>query len=158
MLFYDFRARGPISIPTSPIMTLIELFYADAAAGVHPLPVSWYLISSLWVYLCSCMHIMSMLWSISDAVSSGNCPILFEVLMLNVAIGIVCLHCSNFCFSLSSVANFSKTAARPPTSAGRSPFFNRAKSDSIWTGDLSVDHGNLSMAVFILIYRSHPCR
>ena len=118
MLFSDFRARGPINIPTPPIIALTEFFLADAVANVHPLPVSWYLISSLWVYLCSCMHIMSMLWSITYPVSSGSCPILFKVLMLNVAIFIVCLHFSNFFFSLHSLADFSNTEARAPTSAG----------------------------------------
>ena len=38
------------------------------------------------------MHIMSILCSTADAVSSGSCPILFKVLTLNVAICIVCLH------------------------------------------------------------------
>ena len=41
------------------------------------------------------MHIMSMLWSITDAVSSNNCPILFKFLMLNIAICIVHLYFSN---------------------------------------------------------------
>ena len=31
----------------------------------------------------SWMHIISMLWSMADAVSSGSCPILFKVLTLN---------------------------------------------------------------------------
>ena len=93
-----------------------RIFPADA------LPVSWYLISSLCVYLCSWMHIMSMLRSIADAVSSGSCPILFKVLTLNVDICIVSLHFSNFWFSLSSVADFSNTEARAPTSAGFAPF------------------------------------
>ena len=34
--------------------------------------------------LMFCMHIMSMLWSIADAVSSVSCPILFKVLTLNI--------------------------------------------------------------------------
>ena len=122
MIFSDFRSHGPISIPTPPIVALTEFSYADAEANVHLLPVSWYLISSFWVYLCSCMHIMSLLWSIVDAVSSGNCPVLFKVLTLNVAICIVRLHFCKFCFSLSSVADFSYTEARTSTSAGRAPF------------------------------------
>ena len=81
-------------------------------------PVSWYLISSLAVYRCSCMHIISMLWHIADVVSSCSCPILFKVLTSNVAICNVCLHLSNFGFGLSSVADFSGTEARAPTSAG----------------------------------------
>ena len=134
-------------------MALTEFFHA--VASVHPLPVSWYLISSLRVYLCSRMHIMSMLWSTADAASSGNCPILFKVLTLNVVICVVRLHFSNFCFSLSSAADFSNTDTRAPTPAGRVPFFTRAKSDAVWTGGLSMGHGNLSLAVFILIYISH---
>ena len=105
MLFSDFRARGPISIPTPPIVALTEFFHADAVASVHPLPISWYLISSLWVYPCSYMQIMSMLWSIADAVRSGSFPILFKVLIFNIAICIVRLYFSNFC-CLSSVADF----------------------------------------------------
>ena len=69
-----------------------------------------------------CMHIMSILCSPADAVSSGSCPILFKVLTLNVAICIVCLHfCSFSC--LSSVADFSNTEARSLISAGRAPPF-----------------------------------
>ena len=67
------------------------------------------------------MHIMSMLQPMADAASSGSCPILFKVLMLNVAICIVCLHLSNFC--LSSVADFLNTEARAPSSARCAPFF-----------------------------------
>ena len=58
----------------------------------------------------------------ADAVSSACHPMLFKVLTLNVAICIVCLHFSNFC-CLSSVADFSNTEARVPTSAGRALFF-----------------------------------
>ena len=106
MLFWDFRTRNPISIPKPPITALTAFFHGDAETNVHPLPVTWYSISSLWMYLCSCMHIMSMLWSIVEAVSSDSWSILFKVLMLNVAICIVLLHFSNFCFCLSSVADF----------------------------------------------------
>ena len=118
MLFSDFNALGPISIPTPPTVALTEFFHADTVARIHPLPVPWYLISLL--YLCSCMHMMSMLCSVVDAVSSGSWPILLKVLTLNVAIYIVCLHFSSFC--LSSVADFSNTEARAPNSAGRAPF------------------------------------
>ena len=121
MLLSDFNALGPISMPIPPTVALIEFFQADAVASVHPLPVSWYLISSLCVYLCSCMHIMSILCSTADAFSSGSWPVLFKVLALNVAICIVCLHFSIFC-CLSYVPDFWNTEARAPTSAGRSPF------------------------------------
>ena len=123
LLFSDFRTRGPISIPTLPIVALTAFFHADAVASVHPLPESWYLISSLCVYMCSWMHIMSMLWSIADAVSSSSCPIFFKVVTLNIAISIVRLHFSDFC--LSSVADFSNTEARAPTSAGHTLFYPR---------------------------------
>ena len=102
---------GPISNPTPPTAALTEFFHADTVASDQPLPVSWYLISSVCVYLCSCMHIMSILCSSADAISSGSCPILFKVLTLNVAICSVCLHFSSF-DCLSSVADFSNTEAR----------------------------------------------
>ena len=122
MLFSVFNALGPRSIPTPPTDALIEFFHADTVTSIHPLPVSWYLISSVCVYRCSCMQIMSILCSTADAVSSDSWPILFRVLTLNVAICIACLHFSSFCLSLSSVADFSNTEARAPTSAGRAPF------------------------------------
>ena len=40
MLFSDFRARGPISIPIPPIVVLTEFFHADAVASIHPMPES----------------------------------------------------------------------------------------------------------------------
>ena len=121
MLFSGFNAQGPISNPTPPTAALTEFFHDDTVASDHPLPVSWYLISSVCVYLCSCMHIMSILCSTADAISSSSCPILFKVLTLNVAICSVCLHFSSF-DCLSSVAYFSNTEARAPTSVGRAPF------------------------------------
>ena len=124
MLLSDFNALGPISMPTPPIVALKEFFHADAVASVHPLPVSWYLISSLCLYLCSCMNIMSMFRSTADAVSSGSWPILIKVLTLNVAICIVCLHFSSFC-CLSSITDFSNSEARAPTSAGSTSFYPR---------------------------------
>ena len=96
--------------------------------------------------LCLCYD----LWLMQPA------PILFKVLMLNVAVCIVRLHFSNFC--LSSVGKFSNTEARAPTSVGRFLFFTRAKGDAFWTCGLNVGHSNLSMAVFILLYRGHPYR
>ena len=101
------------------------------------------------------MQIMSILCSTADAVSSGSCPILFKVLTLDVAICTVCLHFSSFCLSLSSVADFSNTEARASNLSRTQPFFTRAKSDAVYVCGLSVGHGYLSMAVFILIHRSH---
>ena len=80
---------------------IIYIYIYISVASDQPLPVSWYLISSECVYLCSCMHIMSILCSSADAISSGSCPILFRVLTLNVAICSVCLHFSSFdCLSV----------------------------------------------------------
>ena len=151
-----FNALGPISNPTPPTVALTEFFHADTVASDQPLPVSWYLISSVCVYLCSCMHIMSILCSSADAISSGSCPILFKVLTLNVAICSVCLHFSSF-DCLSSVADFSNTEARAPTSAGPAPFLPREERCGLcmwfecgsW---LSFD------GCFILFYRSHSYR
>ena len=135
MLLSVFSALGPISIPTPPTDALTEFFHANTVTSIHPLPVSWYLISSVWVYRCSCIQIMSILCTMADAVSSGSWPILFRVLTLNVAICIVCLHFSSFC--LSSVADFSNTEARAPTSAGRAPFLPARKHSQFLHYDLS---------------------
>ena len=137
-----FNALGPISNPTPPTAALTEFFHADTVASDQPLPVSWYLISSEYVYLCSCMHIMSILCSSADAISSGSCPILFKVLTLNVAICSVCLHfssfdCSWFFEHWGQGSNLSRTR----------PFFTRSKSDAVCESGLSVGHGYLSMAV-----------
>ena len=151
-----FNALGPISNPTPPTAALTEFFHVDTVTSDHPLPVSWYLISSVCVYLCSCMHIMSILCSSADAISSGSCPILFKVLTLNVAICSVCLHFSSF-DCLSSVADFSNTETRAPTSAGRAPFYPREERCGLcmWLecgSWLSFD------GCFILFYRSHSYR
>ena len=74
---------------------------------------------------------------------------------MNVVICILRFYFSIFFFTLSSVPAFLNTDARDLTSAGRALFFTRAQSDVVWTGGLSVDHGNLSMAAFILINRIH---
>ena len=108
------------------------------------------IINILAICVCVLECILCLLWSTADAVSSGSCPILFKVLMLNVAICIVRLHFNHF--SLSSVADFSNTEARVSISAGC------VQIDAVWTGGLGVGHGNLSMAVFILTYKSYPYR
>ena len=106
----------------------------------------------LCVYLCSCMHIMSIICSTADAISSGSCPILFKVLTVNVAICSICLHFSSFCH-LSSVADFSNTEARAPTSAGHAPFSPvRRAMRFVYGSWLSFD------GCFILFYRSHSYR
>ena len=158
MLLSVFSALGPISNPTPPTAALTEFFHADTVASDHPLPVSWYLISSVCVYLCSCMHIMSILCSSADAISSGSCPILFKVLTLNVAICSVCLHFSSF-DCLSSVADFSNTEARAPTSAGRAPFFFYPREDRCGLCKWFECGSWLSFdGCLILFYRSHSYR
>ena len=124
MLFSVFNAPGPIRNPTPPTAALTEFSHADTVTSDHPLPVLWYLISSVCVYLCSCMHIMSILCSTAVAISSGNCPILFKVLTLNVTICSVCLHFSSF-DRLSSVADFSNTEARPQPQQDAPLFYPR---------------------------------
>ena len=146
MLFCIFNALGPISNPTPPTAALTKFFHADTVMSDHPLPVSGYLISSVCVYLCSCMHIMSILCSSADVISSGSCPILFKVLTLNVAICSVCLHFSSF-DCLSSVADFSNTEARAPASAGRAPFLPAWRAMRFVYVVWVRSHGYLSMAV-----------
>ena len=90
------------------------------------------------------MHITSILCSTADAISSGSYPILFKVLMLNVAICSVCLHFSSF-DRLSSVADFSNTEARAPTSTGHAPFLPARRAMRFVY--VYVGHGYLSMAV-----------
>ena len=46
-----FNALGPKSIHTPPTVALTEFFHADTVASVHPLPVSWYLIFLVCVYV-----------------------------------------------------------------------------------------------------------
>ena len=70
MLFSVFSALGPKSIPTPPTVAFTEFFHADTGASVHLLPVSWYLISSVCVYLCSCLHIMSILCFVKATIRS----------------------------------------------------------------------------------------
>ena len=120
MLLSVFNALGPISIPTPPTLHWQSFSMSIQWLVSIDFPISWYLISSVWVYRFSCMQIMSILCSTADAVSSGSWPILFRVLTINIAICIVCIHFSSFC--LSSVAAFSNTEVRARTSAGRSPF------------------------------------
>ena len=68
------------------------------------------------------------------------------------------LHFSNFLFKFefcSWIFRTVKSGLQPQQDVS---FFTRTKSDVIWTGGLSVVHGNHSMAVFILSYRIHPYR
>ena len=60
-----FSALGPISNPTPPTAALTEFFHADTVASDHPLPVSWYLISSVCVYLCYILTIFAIMMEFS---------------------------------------------------------------------------------------------
>ena len=109
----------------------------------------------IWYARCACICVLICILCLSyivrfSAISSGSWPILLKVQTLNVAVCIVCLHFSSFC-CLSSVADFSNTEARAPTSAEHSLFFIHAESDKVYVCCLIVGHGYLSMAVFILI-------
>ena len=98
------------------------------------------------------MHTMSMLWSITDAVSSSSWPILFKVLMLNVTICIVFLHLSSFSLCLSSVADFSNTGA---TNLSRTcPFFTHMKDHVVWVRVRVI----FRWLYFNFINRYHPKR
>ena len=83
-----------------------------------------------------------MLRSIAESVCSGSWRILSKYLMLNVTICIALLNFCTFCFSLSSVADFSDTWAQQDV----------PKSDAVWISGLSMSHDNLSMAVFLFSF------
>ena len=93
---------------------------------------------------------MSILCSATVAVSSSSWPIQSKVLTLGVAIWTVLLNLSKFCLCLSSVADFSKTGDKTPTSVRTHPVFTHMKGDVVWTHGLSESHDNLSMDVFLL--------
>ena len=157
MLVSVFNILGPLSITNPPTVALTVFFHADTVASVHPLSVSWYLIFSLCVYLCFCMHIMSILCFTAYAVSSCSWPILFKVQTLNVTICIVCLHFSSFCF-LSSVADLSNTerpGLQPQQDAAL--FYLREERSGLY---MWLECGSwLSFdSCFILFYRSHSYR
>ena len=157
MLLSVFNALGPISNATPPTAALTEFFHAHTVTSDQPLPVSWYLISSVCMYLCSCMHIMSILCSSADAISSDSCPILFKVLTLNVAICSVCLHFSSFdCFALCSW--FFEHRGQGSNLSRTRPFFYLSEERcGLW---MWFECGSwLSFnGCFILFYRSHSYR
>ena len=65
------------------------------------------------------MHTISLSCSTTDSLRFDSWSILFKFLMLSNAIYTVLLYLSNFCldFHLSSLADFSNTEPRAPTSA-----------------------------------------
>ena len=156
MLPSDFRACGTLSIPTPHIKLLTEFFPADVLVSIHQLPVSWYLIFLLWVYQSSCMHIISILWSIAEAVSSGSWPILFKILTLSVAICIMRLYLSNLFLKFQLCSWFFKTYGQVSNFSRTHSFFTVAKNDAVLRFGLCVSHGKLSMAVLLFSSnRSH---
>ena len=90
----------------------------------------------------------SILCPAADAASSDSWLILFKVLTLSVSICTVLLYLSNFCLSVSFKANYSNTKTKAPTSAERAPYLPAQRAMRfrymVW-----VNHGNLSMAVFL---------
>ena len=142
-------------MPIPPIVALIEFFHTDTVANVH------YQYRDIWYPRCACICVLVCILCLScstaDAVSSGSWPILFKVLTLNVAICIVCLHFSSYC-CLSSVADFSNTEARAPTSVRRAPFSPARRVIRfmyvVWMWVLVI----FRWVFFILIYRNHSYR
>ena len=103
MLFSEYRACGPISIPTPPIVALKEFFpwrHWDKRPSIASI-----VIFNIFAMNISGTHIMPMIIYVAGAVSLGSWLILFKVSTLNVTICIMRLHFTNF-FSLSSVAYF----------------------------------------------------
>ena len=98
-------------------------------------------------YLCSCMHIMSILCSVAHAVSLSSCPIRFNVLTLIVALRTVLLHLSNFCsgLGLSSGADFSNNLSRTRL------LFYRVNGDVVWIFGWNENHDNLSIVLLYLM-------
>ena len=100
-----------------------------------------------------------MLCSAADDVNSGNQFPLFKVLMLNVAMGTVFLHLSNFGLGLSlgSVADILNTGARAPTSAECTPCLPAQKGKwfghTAWIWVMVILHW-----LFFLINRCHLYR
>ena len=78
--------------------------------------------------------------------------------MLNVTTCIVRLHFSNFCFTLSSVADISNIETKAPTSAGNAPFLTAQRAMQFGQVVEGVGSGNLSMPVFILVFRRNSYR
>ena len=68
--FYAIKAQGLRNIPAPPIIALMDFYYGDAETNAHSLPVPWFFISSsLWLYLCKCMYILSILCLVEDSVN-----------------------------------------------------------------------------------------
>ena len=93
-------------------------------------------------------YTLAILCSAKNFVSSDNWPILFKVLMC-----IVLLYESNFGLGLSSVANFSNTGARTPTSAGRASCCP-ARKTMRFGHMVSISHGNRFLPVFFFFISS----
>ena len=149
---------GPIIISTPPIAALIEFFHAETEINVHPLPVSWYFMSSLWRYLYSCMHIISTLQSIALAASSRSWPILFKVLTLNIDICIALLHLSNFClFFFEFCSRFFEQCDQSSSLSRTRPFLHAQRA-------IRFGHVVCVLVIifrglcFILVSRCHPQR
>ena len=138
----DFRPRGPISTATFPSTQM-------------PIQMSIFCLYCGILYLryegnpCSCTHTISILSSITDAISSGSWLILFKILTLNVAICIMHLNLSNFGFC--SVADFLITGRTHPALPARKVMqFDHV----VWVWVLVI----FRWLCFILINRRHSNR
>ena len=90
MLLSDFKAPKPRSIPTPPMAALVEFFYADAEKNVHSLSASGFLILVHCDNICSLAHILTILSTAADVVSSSSKYIEFE------EPNVKCRYISNF--------------------------------------------------------------
>ena len=73
--------------------------------------------------ICALVRIFCLYYDLSQKLSALVVDLFYiKFLKLNVTICIELLNLSHFCFCLSSVADFSNTGARAPTSAGCIPF------------------------------------
>ena len=73
-------------------------FHSDAEINIRPLLISKYFSSSsLWQYLCPCMHIMSVLCLTADAVGFVSWFLVFKIQTLKVAILTKFLYVPKMC-------------------------------------------------------------
>ena len=118
MLLSVFNTLGPISI-----LPLLPWHWLSFSMSIQWLASIHCQFCDIWYLWCECISSIVCKLCLSYVLRPMQLALvvdLFRVLTLNVAICIFCLHFSSFC--LSSVADFSNTEARTPTSAGRVPF------------------------------------
>ena len=128
----------PLNVDAIILGCIFSVLFSDRD-NVRPLPVSYYFISPFWMYLFSCMHIVSMLWSIAEAVSSGRSSMSLFILFFCIWVIFVLVWGSQLIFG----------SLGPGLQTQREVlFFTSVKNDAVLTCGLSMIHGNLSMAMF----------